>query len=403
MKKIILLVATIYLIIAPITYHPDTKLVLYYSTLGNERIWNIYKYLNENVNNAPKFHYPPMNYWFVKGELPLVKFIGGNKIVSWLGVGSNIAFFDNNIFLYNLATKFPLLIMILLAGYAIFIISKKSGLSENRSRLAALIWYLNPITIYSGVIMGQNDILAILPFIIGLYFYYSHPFIAFLLFGFGGSIKSFPLIWAIALAGVYPAKNILYKIGLMVVSLSVYVVTIFPFLKYDYFVNDMMMSGLALRMFKNIVNIAGFKIMVVPLLLVITTLVGIKNNIGKNFIGLSLFLATVNFAVLGFSNFNPQWFIWIMPFLSILLAKSIGYWSFLFTIVSLFGITLLFDDKFLYWGLLTPLNNNLINMPLIIEIFKSHEFNTILISNLFHTLLALIYFYWLYQCEKFRQ
>ena len=81
MKKIILLVATIYLLIAPITYHPDTKLVLYYASLGNEKVWNIYKYLNENIDNAPKFHYPPMNYWIVKAELPIVKLVGGSEIV----------------------------------------------------------------------------------------------------------------------------------------------------------------------------------------------------------------------------------------------------------------------------------------------------------------------------------
>jgi hypothetical protein len=403
MKKIILFVATIYFIIAPITYHPDTKLVLYYATLGNEKVWNIYKYLNENIDNNPKFHYPPLNYFIVKAELPVVKLIGGSEIINWLGTGSNIAFLDKNIFLYNLATKFPILMFVLFTGYFIYKIARKFGLSENKSRLSALIWYLNPITIYSGIIMGQNDILAILPFIIGMYFYYDYPIFAFLLFGFGGSIKSFPLIWAIALAGVYPTKNIFTKIGLMVVSLSVYLVTIYPFLKYDYFINDVMRSGLALRMFENVINIAGLKIMIVPLLLIIITLVGMKKNIGKNFVGLSLLLVTINFAVLGFSNFNPQWFIWIMPFLSILLVKSIGWWSFLFTSILLFAITLLFDDKFLYWGLLTPINNNLINLPLVIEIFQSRGINTVLINSFFHSILSLISFYWLYKCEKFKQ
>ena len=125
--------------------------------------------------------------------------------------------------------------------------------------------------------MGQNDILAILPFIFGLYFYYDYPILAFLLFGLGGSIKSFPLIWAIALAGVYPTKNFLNKVFLMIISLLVYGVTLLPFIKYDYFVTDVMRSGLAMRMFDSSINLGwGIKLMVVPLLLIVVTLVGIK-------------------------------------------------------------------------------------------------------------------------------
>ncbi|PIV07619.1 hypothetical protein CO009_01665 [Candidatus Shapirobacteria bacterium CG_4_8_14_3_um_filter_35_11] len=399
MKKILWLAVTIYLIIAPITYHPDTKLVLYYATVGKEKVWNIYKYLNKNIDSAPKFHYPPMNYWIVKAELPLVKMVGGSEIVKWLGTGGNIAFLDKNIFLYNLATKLPLLIMIFLTGYMIYEIAKKAGFSENRSRLAVLIWYLNPITIYSGVMMGQNDILAILPFIFGLYFYYDYPILAFLLFGLGGSIKSFPLIWAIALAGVYPTKNFLNKVFLMIISLLVYGVTLLPFIKYDYFVTDVMRSGLAMRMFDSSINLGwGIKLMVVPLLLIVVTLVGIKNNIGKDYLGLSKLLVAINFIVLGFSNFNPQWFIWIMPFFSIVISVTSEYWSLAFILPALMGIILSFNDKFLYWGLGSPINHNLINLPYVSEIFNIKYLN-----NLSHFVIMTIAIYWLYLCAKFKK
>jgi len=401
MKKILLLVVTIYTLIAPVTYHPDTKLVLYYATLGNEKFWNIYKYLNENVNNAPKFHYPPMNYWLVKAELPVVKLVGGSEIVNWLGVGSNVAFLDKNIFLYNLASKLPILIVILLTGYVIYKISKKMQFSENRSRFAALIWYLNPITIYSGVMMGQNDILAIFPFVLGLYFYFNFPILAFVLFGLGGSIKSFPLIWAIALAGVYPTKSWFKKIYLAIIPLLFYFFTIFPFLKYDYFVNDVLNSGLAMRMFETNINVFGAKLLVVPILLIVVTLIGIKNNLGNNFIGLCTLLVSVNFILLGFSNFNPQWFMWFMPFFSIILAIYGGWWVLLFTLISLFGLTILMDDGFLYWGITSPINSSLINLPYMSDILTNHGFNISLAIRFFRYVLELISFYWLLKCAKF--
>jgi len=394
MKKILLLVATIYTLIAPITYHPDTKLVLYYATLGNEKVWNIYKYLNENIDFAPKFHYPPMNYWMVKSELPIVKLVGGDGIVKWLNVGSNVAFLDANIFIYNLATKLPLLLLILATGYFVYLIAQKSGFSENKSRFAALIWYLNPITIYSGVMMGQNDILAILPFIIGFYFYYDYPIIAFLLFGFASSIKSFPLIWAIALAGVYPTQNIVKKICLLLVSVMFYGVTILPFLKYDFFVKDVLNSGLAMRMFEKHILLFGLNIPIVPLLLVLITLVGIKNNMGKSYVGLCKLLVTINLAILGFSNFNPQWFIWVLPFLSVILAIEGNWWVLILMCLGLFGITIMFDDIFLYWGILSPLNPNLINLPFVSNISRY----THVVSATSHSVVVLLFLYWLYVC-----
>jgi len=46
MKKILWAAVLIYLLLAPFTYHPDTKLVLYYPTLNNGKTWDIYTYLN---------------------------------------------------------------------------------------------------------------------------------------------------------------------------------------------------------------------------------------------------------------------------------------------------------------------------------------------------------------------
>ncbi|MFA6518444.1 MAG: hypothetical protein WCV93_02205 [Candidatus Shapirobacteria bacterium] len=404
MRKIILLTLTVYLFIAPITYHPDTKLVLYYATLGNEKVWNIYKYLDEHHDNAPKFHYPPANYWIVKAELPLVKLIAGKEIVGWLGTGSNIAFLDENIFLYNLASKTPILLLILLTGFLVYKIVLKAGYKKNQAKLATLIWYLNPITIFSGVIMGQNDILAIFPFILGLYFYYDKPLVAFMIFGLASSIKSFPLIWTLALAGVYPTKSWLKKIGLFALGFFVYAITILPFIKYDYFVNDVMRSGLAMRMFENVINIGSITMVpLVPALLTVTTLFAIKNKMGINLVGLSILLVTINLMLLGFSNFNPQWLIWFMPFISILLVLRGGYRNFLLILILFVGITLLFDDKYLYWGLLTPINNNLINMPFISEILVKHKVNVHWLDSCLKLFLSLTSVYWLYLCAKFKK
>jgi len=128
-----------------------------------------------------------------------------------------------------------------------------------------------------------------------------------------------------------------------------------------------------------------------------------KNSVGKNYVGVCILIMSINFAIFGFSNFNPQWFIWIMPFFSIILAISGGWWILLLTVLSLIGTTVLFNDKFLYWGLVSPINPNLINLPYISEILMSMNVDTLMLNNLFRWLLVGIFFYWLIVCAKFKK
>jgi len=395
MKKIILLVSIFYLLIAPITYHPDTKLVLYYPTLGNEKVWDIYTYLNNNKDSAPKFHYPPFNYWLLKTQLPLVKLVGGTGLVPWLSANSAEAFLSKNIFLYNLATKLPLLILIMFSGFIIYKIVIKAGYSEIKARMVVIIWLLNPVTLYSGVMMGQNDILAILPFLVGLYYYFNYPYIAFIFFGIGSSVKSFPLIWSIVLAAIYPTKNWVKRIMLAVIPTLIYAGTLLPYIKYDYFRYDVLNSGLSTRIFEAVIDIGfGDKLLIVPVLLVILVLIGIKNNLGNNMLGVAKILVAASFIILGFSHFHPQWFMWIMPFLSIyLVVTNKNYFINLFFVLPWLGVILLFPDKFLSYGILGPINPSLINLPLVSELF-----NTVFLNNIFHSILAAYGFYWLYLC-----
>lgn len=399
MKKILVLAALVYTILAPLTYHPDTKLTLYYASLNQGRVWDIYTYLHNNPDNFPKFHYPPMHYWLLKGELPLVNLIGGKGIVDWLKIGSNVAFEEKNIFLYNLATKMPILLLVILSGWLIGKILLKNGYKPRTASLAMIIWLFNPITIYSAVMMGQNDILAICPFLIGLYFYYDNPFLAFLMFGWGGSVKSYPLIWAIGLAMVYPRANWYKKIGLILIPIGFYLLTLAPFIRFDYFKQDVLYSGLSERMFEAAMEIGfGDKILMVPLLLVILTIAGIRRKLGRNLKMIGMYLATMSLVILGFSHFHPQWFMWIMPFLAIYLATDGEWTSWIFLLPALLGIILLFGDVFLYWGIVASMNPEIINLPFLNDLLASRGVPVGMLNSLAHSVVAGISLYWLNRC-----
>jgi hypothetical protein len=338
-----------------------------------------------------------MHYWVLKAEWPLVKLVGGNGIENWLKMGGNIAFNDQKIYLYNFACKLPLLILVILSGVLIYKICLKNNLSKKTALRAAAIWFFNPLTLYSAVIMGQNDILAIFPFLIGLYFYTERPYLAFLFFGLGGSIKSYPLIWAIILALIYRKGNWFKKIVLLMIPLLVYFLSMAPFLGQNYFRQEVLYSGLSIRIFESVLDIGfGDKLLIVPVLLVLTALIGIKKKVGKSIEGVATILLTATLLILGFTHFHPQWFIWIMPFAVILMAKSKNFWWYTALVFSIFLIIILFEDKYLYWGLLTPINPELINLPYTSEVLSAKGVDISLLNNLAHSIVAGVAFYWLW-------
>ena len=366
MRKIILLTAVVYFLIAPFTYHPDTKLTLRYPALENNKVWDIYGYIYNHKLDIPDFHYPPAHFWWLKIHYPISKFLGGNGFDKWLSSGSAQASFDVNAFRYNLAAKFPLLVLGLLCGWLIFLIVKKSTADINKAKMAALLWYFNPITLYSLVIMGQNDIVAIFLFLLGMLLY-EKWWLTAMLWGLASGVKSYPIIWSIMFLLVWE-KNI-YKLILKSVSVvAVYGLILLPWLGKSYFMEAVMNSGLSQRMF--IANIPiGFdkEILIVPFLLIVAAFNAWKNN-GKNkMFWANFFVFLSSLIILGFSHFNPQWLLWTVPFLSI-------WWSILgvskdevLPLLIIFvvwgGLTLGFDDKFLTWGLVTPISPNLINFP----------------------------------------
>lgn len=391
MKKIILLAAIAFFLIAPITYHPDTKLTLRYPALENGKVWDIYGYINSHKLDIPNFHYPPAHYWWLKIHYPISKFIGGRGFDTWMASGSAQASFEVKVLKYNLAAKFPLLLLGLLSGFLIYLIVKRASSSEKSGRMAALFWYFNPITIYSLVIMGQNDIVAITLFLLGV-LYYEKWWLTALLWGLASGVKSYPIIWAIMFYLVFE-KNIFRLIRNISAVFAVYGLVLLPWLGKDYFTQAVLNSGLSQRMFISSLPIGFAKeILIVPLLL---TVIGLKAWADKN----KDRLARASFRVfqsclviLAFSHFNPQWMLWTVPFLSIWIFIAGVRRGDVVALLAIFASWLVlclgFDDKFLTWGLLSPLNPGLIYFPSMVEYARNKGFELSQLIDLGQSVLA---------------
>lgn len=396
MKKIILLASLFFLLIAPFTYHPDTKLTLFYPSLNNGKVWNIYKYLETNLTFAPDFHYPPLHFWALKAQYTVSKIMVDKGFDKWLASDSTRAVTANNFFKYNLASKVPLLLLAIASGWVIF---KLTG-----SLLASAIWYFNPVTLYAVVMMGQNDILAIFPFLLGLLFYWNIPWLAFFIFGVSAGIKTYPLIWAIILGLGYPTKNWYKKIGLTLISFVVYLLPLLPFLSDKSFLNSVVYSGLASRIFASSISLGfGEVIFIVPVALIYLTFKIAKKGGLKDISLVSKTLLTANLLILGFSHFNPQWLLWIIPFLSMWLVCSLdkNKWIYSLFLLSFWVLViLLFEDKFLYWGILAPINPGLLNLPFLKEIFMKFGVQPDLLNNMAHSGIAAVALYFLFNYSE---
>ncbi len=391
MKKIILMAIVCYFLIAPFSYHPDTKLTLRYPALENGSVWDIYGYIDNHELDISDFHYPPAHYWWLKIHYPISKIIGGQGFDNWLTAGSAQASFSENVLRYNLAAKFPLLVLGILSGWIIFLIVNKASGDSNKAKIAALIWYFNPITLYSLVVMGQNDVVAIFLFLLGMLFY-KKWWLAVPFWGLASGVKNYPIIWAVMFMLIWEKKiiKLVSKFSFLIV---VYGLILLPWLNKDYFIQAVFKSGLSQRMFTANIPI-GFdkQILIAPLLLVIVALNAWKQK-KKNKILLASFVIFQScLLILGFSHFNPQWMLWIVPFLSIWMSMStIGNNDLLVILaifVSWFLLILGFDDRFLTWGLLTPINPGLINFPSLVEFVRNKGGDLSGLINLSQTALA---------------
>ena len=77
--KLLLLSVFFSLLIAPLTYHPDNKLVLNWASQEEGRVWNIWEY---DLQGVGQFNYPPLHFYLDKLQYFIAKPLGGAGFMS---------------------------------------------------------------------------------------------------------------------------------------------------------------------------------------------------------------------------------------------------------------------------------------------------------------------------------
>jgi len=387
-RQIFSLALFVYLLLAPFTYHPDIKTIFYQSQFFSQGFFNIYSFFDVHRDLAflGQFVYPPLAY-FIYGALFIpVKVMAGNGFVNWLAMGSD-AVSVPHIFQYIFAMKLPAIIAFFVTGN----ILNKHFDSEVDQKKSLLLWFFNPISIYVVAFMSQIDSIAVLMTVLSLFCASKKPKLALVILGLGAAFKTYPLIlipFMALILGITWKKKLIY----MFFGFVPYFLTILPFLKTPAFLTSTLVSGLSQRLFELRMSVGyGESILLVPAFLLILLLTSVTDKFG-GIKKLPYFFFAATFVVVGGSHFHPQWSLWFLPFLIITVVKNSNLrkidlmLSLIFLFVGWLGTIILFNDSFLTWGIISPLDPGILLLPPPSDLVKNY-FDPLLLQGIFHTLM----------------
>ncbi len=387
-KGIFVLAIFVYFLISPLTYHPDIKTIFYLSQFLSKGILNIYSYLETtpSVAQLGQFVYPPLAYIFYGILFVPVKFIAGEGFSTWLAMG-NDEINHAHIFRYLFLMKLPGILFLLLTGYLLSSFIK----DEKQGRLALILWFFNPVSLYVVGLMGQIDIVPTFITFLSLFYLNKNPYFSAFFLGLGASFKTYPLI-LIPYTSLLVRKTWKHRLLISICGFLTFIFLIFPFVKTPAFYHASLVSGLTKRIFELKMSV-GFEeyILILPTILFLLLILSSSKKFGETKKSFVYFFG-VTFYLFSGLHFHPQWAMWSIPFLIlsvldfVLRKEGDIVLSTILFFLGWIGVLVLYDDKFLTWGILSPLDPGVLFLPTLSSFLKPFvEPN--LLKSVFHSLI----------------
>lgn len=356
------------LFLMPITVHPDLwghSFTAYFFAYKGEL--NIYDFLlnlpkthplvaNYGVNDI--FIYPPLTYFTLGIFRFLVRPLADTNFIPWLMVNLG-HFYDYTALGWQLFLfKLPYLFVDIGAAFLI------AGLFDDikKKKLAFALWMFNPVTIYATFMIGQLDILPVFFTILSCYLI-KRDKVGWGLFslGIGGAYKMYPLL-LIPPAAFLLGKNFWDKLKLIGIGLLPYIATIAPYLGSKGFRAMVLFGPKETKMlFMSWPVTAAEGIFPFVLVLIVFYLMSYylkdKLRVEHYFLFILLLLLSV-------TNYHPQWFLWLTPFLVWALVRySFKYIEIVITMLAAWIIITLLFEASLSYGLFSPVWHSLTDAP----------------------------------------
>ncbi len=365
----------------PFFYHPDIKSQHYHFQFLSKGTFNIYDYLDKNKENLgykDTFNYLPLTYYSFGLSHAVSKPLLGTSFYEWLNDWGEKRNQHINIIFYMLILKLPYLLCDFFIGYLLLKI-------YNNKKLL-LFWLFNPLSIYLIYILGNFDVLPSLLTLLSFYYIKKDKYFwSYLSLGIAVALKIYPVIF-IPFIFFYDKKNLLKNIKYSIFSMLPLFLTIGPFITQKSFYTSFLGSGLTQKILEY--NIAS-----VPIFPVIYILILIFYLFSKSKYKFEIAILQVFLIFIGLVKFHPQWIMWFFPFIIILFIKETLKNKIFFSIYFLLVLfyIFLFNDNFLFWGHLMPVDPVFIDLTSPFHLIKLRtEWDPVLIQNNIHNILLIL-------------
>ncbi len=224
---------------------------------------------------------------------------------------------------YTAVFWFKLLPTIVLGASAIVLykIGELIGLSKQNAKLMTAFWISTPLLIFSQFMFGQYDIFTVFLTLLGLYFYLRREMRWFVVsFAFSLTFKYFPamiFVPLLLLVEKRPMKILSACIALVIPAALVSL----PYLNSSAFRDGVIGFQTNNRIFAAVISAGSFtRIEIIPCLwlMICAWAFWRKFEFNRQWMEWSLYLCLVVSALLfSFMSSNPQWILFITPFVAI--------------------------------------------------------------------------------------
>lgn len=380
-KKIIFLAILIRLLVMPFFYHPDIKSQLFHMQYLSHGVTNIYDFVDKNKSHLPYpniYVYLPFTYYFFGSVDFALSPIYPNDLYQWLNDwGTSQNNYSNMIF-FMLVLKIPYLIFDLLTGFILYKIYK--------SKKVLYFWLFNPISIYLIYILGNFDIIPAFLTLLAFYFIKNNKqLLSYFSIGIAIALKMYPIMF-LPFLFFYDKKNIFKNIKYAIFSLLPLILSILPFIKQKSFYDSFLGSGLTQK-------ILEYRIFGLPIFPTLFILILIAYIVSKSKYKFEIAILQTFLIFIGLVNFHPQWIMWFFPFLIIIFINAKTKDKIFFTIFFLLILAyiVLFNDNYLTWGHLIPIDSNFINLTSPYQLIKLRtSFDPAIFQKTIHNLLLFL-------------
>lgn len=224
----------------------------------------------------------------------------------------------DNAFINLMWYKLLPVILYFVTSHLIYKIALEIGFEEKKAKLCKFAFLICPIGIYSQFIFSQYDIFMVFFIVLGLYYYFKDGLFRFaLFFGIAATFKYQALAY-FAVFLVLREKRFRHLAVYVITALIPLAAAILPYINSPYFYRCVL--GFHALSFVDSGFEFGF-IGGISLILAVGAYLMVwaytkKIEGREEFVSWAMFLANgVSFAIFGFSRWNPQWFLVIVPFL----------------------------------------------------------------------------------------